>query len=85
MAISPSLRIDWGNQMNALMNPGGFLITLVYPLDPSTELGPPFYVRPQHYLDSLGQGWEKVLDMVPVVSLKTHVNRERLVVWKKKE
>jgi hypothetical protein len=85
VAIFPSLRADWGRQMISLIKPGGFLVTLVYPLDPWTESGPPFYVRPQHYIEVLGEGWEKVLDIVPAVSSETHVGRERLVVWKKKE
>jgi hypothetical protein len=67
--------------MKALMKPGGHLVALVYPIDPESELGPPFFVRPEHYTENLGEGWAKVLDMVPPRSLASHVGRERLVAW----
>jgi len=83
VAIPPSRRPEWGTQMNSLIKPGGYLITLVFPIDPETDVGPPWFVRPEHYLGPLGDGWEKVVDRVPTVSSETHVGRERLVVWKK--
>ncbi|KAJ7149035.1 Alpha/Beta hydrolase protein [Mycena crocata] len=83
VAIPPSRRQEWGSQINALIKPGGYLITLVYPLDPETDAGPPWFVRPEHYLAPLREGWEKVVDRIPTVSSPTHVGRERLVVWKK--
>jgi len=82
-AIHPDRRLEWGQQMNALINRGGYLITLVYPIDPPTDLGPPFFVRPNHYAEALGSGWEKVLDKVPENSTESHVGRERIIVWKK--
>jgi hypothetical protein len=75
--------MEWGLQMAALIKPGGYLITLVYPLDPPNDLGPPYFILPEHYLESLGERWDKVLDKVPEVSMKTHVGRERIVVWKR--
>jgi hypothetical protein len=69
--------------MNSLIKPGGYLITLVFPLDPETDVGPPWFVRPEHYLGPLGSGWEKVVDRIPTASSPEHVGRERLVVWKK--
>lgn len=77
------MRPDWGRQMNSLIKSGGYLITLVFPIDPPVEQGPPFFVRPEHYPPLLGSGWEKVLDKIPEHSAATHVNRERLVVWRK--
>lgn len=65
------------------MKPGGYLITLVYPIDPPKDVGPPYTVRPEHYPPVLGDGWEKVVDKIPEVSLEAHKNRERLVVWKR--
>jgi hypothetical protein len=84
VAIPPNRRVDWGRQMNALVKPGGFLITLIYPLDPDTGDGPPYYVRPEHYIEPLGDGWNKLLDIIPAVSSDPHVGRERLVVWQRK-
>ncbi|KAJ7749338.1 S-adenosyl-L-methionine-dependent methyltransferase [Mycena maculata] len=83
VAIPPSRRHEWGTQMNALIKPGGYLITLVFPLDPEQDFGPPWFVRPEHYLAPLGDGWEKVVDRIPTSSSPTHIGRERLVVWKK--
>ncbi|KAJ7637068.1 S-adenosyl-L-methionine-dependent methyltransferase [Roridomyces roridus] len=83
VAIPPSRRVEWGAQMNALIKPGGYLITLVFPLDPESDAGPPFFVRPDHYIEPLGSGWEKVVDRVPAESSPTHVNREHLIVWRK--
>ena len=69
--------------MNALIKPGGYLITLVFPIDPPQEVGPPYFVRPEHYIAPLGDGWEKVLDKIPEESSQSHVDRERIIVWKK--
>ena len=69
--------------MNALVKSGGFLITLIYPIVPFTEDGPPFFVRPEHYAEILEENWEKVIDMIPVESQENHIGLEHLVVWKK--
>ena len=69
--------------MGKLVRPGAFLITLVYPMLPYTEAGPPFYVRPEHYEDALGPTWTKVWDKVPEKTLETHVGKERMIVWQK--
>ena len=68
--------------MARLVKPGGYLITLIFPIDPYTDAGPPFYVRPEHYDEALGNGWAKVVDKVPENSLESHINRERIVVRK---
>ncbi|KAJ7236165.1 S-adenosyl-L-methionine-dependent methyltransferase [Mycena rebaudengoi] len=83
VAIPPSRRLEWGSQINSLIKSGGYLITLIYPLEKKTDVGPPWFVRPEHYLEPLGEGWEKVVDRVPTTSSETHVGRERLVVWRK--
>ncbi|KAJ6590512.1 S-adenosyl-L-methionine-dependent methyltransferase [Mycena vulgaris] len=83
VAIPPSRRQEWGVQINSLIKPGGYLITLVFPLAPETDVGPPWFVRPDHYLAPLGEAWEKVVDRDPTSSSPTHVGKERLIVWKK--
>ena len=77
------MRYDWGQQMKALIKPGGFLITLIFPIDPPKETGPPFFVRPEHYIEPLGDGWEKVIDKTPPESLESSKGRDRLIVWKR--
>jgi hypothetical protein len=69
--------------MAKLIKPGGYLITLIYPILPYVDYGPPHYVRPEHYVEPLGHSFVKVLDKIPEVSLESHVNGERLVVWKR--
>ncbi|KAH9916762.1 thiol methyltransferase 1 [Epithele typhae] len=80
VAIPPARRAEWGKQMTRIVKPGGYLVTLIWPIAEYTELGPPFYVRPEHYEEVLGEGWEVVVDRVPSKSLETHQNKERLVV-----
>ncbi|PIL27211.1 hypothetical protein GSI_10355 [Ganoderma sinense ZZ0214-1] len=80
VAISPSRRADWGRQMKKLVKPGGFLITLVFPIDGDSGTGPPFYVRAEHYEEVLGEGWTVVADRVPEISLESHKGRERMIV-----
>ncbi|GJE84638.1 S-adenosyl-L-methionine-dependent methyltransferase [Phanerochaete sordida] len=84
VAIPPERRSEWGQVMRRVVRPGGYLVTLVYPIDPPVDTGPPFFVRPEHYINVLGDGWEKTLDKIPEVSLEHHKNRERLVVWRRK-
>ncbi|KZT02033.1 thiol methyltransferase 1 [Laetiporus sulphureus 93-53] len=84
VAIPPARRPEWGRQMRDLIKPGGYLITLVFPImDQPLDVGPPFFVRPEHYVEVLGDGWEKVLDRVPENSQETHKDKERLIVYRR--
>ncbi|KAI0786354.1 S-adenosyl-L-methionine-dependent methyltransferase [Abortiporus biennis] len=85
VAIPPARRVEWGNQMTSLTKPGSYLITLVFPIVPPHDLGPPFFVRPEHYSEVLSADhWEVVLKEIPVRSSETHKGREELIVWKRK-
>jgi hypothetical protein len=59
------------------------LVALVYPIEAETDFGPPYFVRPKHYTDNLGDGWSVALDIIPKKSLASHTGVERLVAWKK--
>ncbi|TFK67583.1 S-adenosyl-L-methionine-dependent methyltransferase [Pluteus cervinus] len=83
VAIPPPKRPQWGEQMAALIKPGGYLITLVYPIDPPVSHGPPWFLRPDHYDGPLGSNFVKVLDKVPENSLPSHVGRDHIMVWKR--
>lgn len=83
-AIPPRLRAQWGQQMNALVKPGGLIVALVYPVDPPREWGPPYAVRKEDYEEVLGTGWDIILERIPEISIESHKGREVLVVWKKK-
>jgi hypothetical protein len=71
--------------MVELVKPGGYLITLIFPIDPKIDVGPPFYVRPEHYDEPLCSKFDKVVDRIPETSVEGHKGRERLVVWRRKE
>lgn len=77
------MRADWGRQMSVLIKPGGFLIALVFPINPRQDDGPPFFIQPSHYVDALGEGWENVIARVPEESLPSHIGYEYLMVFKK--
>jgi len=82
-AIPPSTRKDWGRQMSSLVKPGGYLITIVFPMLPYVETGPPYYIRPEHYKELLSPNFVKVLDKIPDKSSPSHEGKERLLVWRR--
>jgi hypothetical protein len=84
VALPPSRRNEWAAKMGELIRPGGYLIALVFPIDPKTDVGPPFYVRPEHFDELLSSNFEKVVDRVPETSLEGHKGRERVLVWRRK-
>lgn len=43
-ALDPSIRDLWASKMADLLNPGGILLTLIYPISETKEDGPPFRV-----------------------------------------
>ncbi|KAI0050404.1 S-adenosyl-L-methionine-dependent methyltransferase [Auriscalpium vulgare] len=84
-AIPPSLRADWGAQMAALAKPGGYLISLLFPLGLSPEEGgPPHYVIPEH-LDQVlsSKDWTKLIAEAPENSSYDHVGKDWLTVWRR--
>ncbi|KZT72612.1 S-adenosyl-L-methionine-dependent methyltransferase [Daedalea quercina L-15889] len=84
VALPPSRRTEWGHKMSTLVKPGGYLITLLFPIHNNPQdVGPPFWARTESYLEVLGDGWEKVVDEVPKDSLPAHEGIEKLLVWKK--
>ncbi|TFL05584.1 S-adenosyl-L-methionine-dependent methyltransferase [Pterulicium gracile] len=86
VALPKHRRIEWGSQATKLVRPGGYLITLVWPLvDPANPNppGPPNPALPEHYAEVLGEAWEKVFDKVPETSQETHLGQERIVVWRR--
>ncbi|KAF9059984.1 S-adenosyl-L-methionine-dependent methyltransferase [Rhodocollybia butyracea] len=72
-----------GTQMNSLIKPGGYLITLMFPYVPNSpySTGPPFYSNFDSYAEVLGPGWEVVFDRIPEDAPPAG---NRMVVWKRK-
>jgi len=66
-----------------LVAPGGYLLTLVFPIDGDREDGPPFSVDVAAYEASLGEGWEKVLDYDPATVAKGLEGKQKMAVWKR--
>ncbi|KIK71430.1 hypothetical protein GYMLUDRAFT_33598 [Collybiopsis luxurians FD-317 M1] len=87
VAIPPSKRILWGEQINSLIKPGGYLVALMFPhvSEPYTT-GPPFYTNFDSYAEVLGDGWEVVYDKIPddATLIGIHKGKDRMVVWKRK-
>lgn len=89
-AIKPELRPQWARQMTNLLNPSGFLLTLIYPLPrdpakgPDLRTGPPFEVDFETYERILGMKccarWDR--DSVPTSNEKRK-GREELALWQK--
>ncbi|KAI0340949.1 S-adenosyl-L-methionine-dependent methyltransferase [Trametopsis cervina] len=94
VAIRPYRRKEWGSKMSSIVKPGGYLVTLAFPLDSqdfdgplstvsTRENGPPFLIRVEDYAEVLGDVWTKVIDKVPERSEESHINKERIVVWRR--
>lgn len=85
VAIPPSMRDDWGRQMSALVKPGGYLITLVYPLGLTPDgRGPPYHVEPEHYIGPLGGNFTKVYDETPKTKAASPYDGDsQMIVWKR--
>jgi hypothetical protein len=78
------MRPDWGKQITKLAKPGGYLITLIFPIDPPQDYGPPYFVRPNHYEEVLHSAdWEKLFEEVPKNSTEPHKDREVVAVWRR--
>jgi len=85
-ALHPTMRADWAAAWGRLIKPGGLLVTLIFPVDPPREDGPPFRVHPDMYTELLpAQGFEKVyLEKVPEeLSHPKRAGREFLAVWRR--
>ncbi|KZV89719.1 S-adenosyl-L-methionine-dependent methyltransferase [Exidia glandulosa HHB12029] len=85
VALDPPMRPQWGAKINEYVAPGGILIALVWPIDPTRNTGPPHGVTVEAYESVIGPNWEQIYnvlhpDMMPG-KIPTAVGR--LVVWRK--
>ncbi|KAH8924541.1 S-adenosyl-L-methionine-dependent methyltransferase [Atractiella rhizophila] len=81
VALPPTMRPDWGKRYAALITQGGYLITLMWPMDERKE-GPPYFCQPEHYEDVLKESFE-------MLSLETPLEQGRfqgskIAVWRRK-
>ncbi|ORX94961.1 Thiopurine S-methyltransferase [Basidiobolus meristosporus CBS 931.73] len=81
-AIDPEMRAQWGERYAEIIQPGGVLIALMFPLD-QHEGGPPFSVSVDAYKAAL----EKSFDLESLEDCKSHAGREgkeKISVWRRK-
>ncbi|KAF8632882.1 hypothetical protein AX17_004728 [Amanita inopinata Kibby_2008] len=83
VAIPPSRRPEWARQMINLIRPGGYLICVVFPIEPEKDYGPPWTVRPHHYTELLSGHFKAVVDRVPLNTPPDRVGRQHLLVWQR--
>lgn len=86
-AIPLTMRADWGKRMTEIVEPGGYLVALVWPIDGDRPGGPPYSVDVAAYDEVLGtkEGkWTKVVDRKSELSAtEAHKGRESIAVWKR--
>ena len=58
-ALPPARRQQWADKINALLRPGGALVTYIFPLA-THKGGPPFAVSLETYDQLLGNAFEKI-------------------------
>lgn len=82
-AMEPSIRVQWAEQMAALLLPGGVLVTLIFPIcDKPT--GPPYAMSLELVRELLeGVGLEAVLGGEPALlsSELSHPGRDGSGIW----
>eukprot|EP00242_Pyramimonas_sp_CCMP2087_P009158 CAMPEP_0198206694 /NCGR_PEP_ID=MMETSP1445-20131203/10226_1 /TAXON_ID=36898 /ORGANISM="Pyramimonas sp., Strain CCMP2087" /LENGTH=242 /DNA_ID=CAMNT_0043879475 /DNA_START=238 /DNA_END=966 /DNA_ORIENTATION=- len=86
-ALHPTMRADWAVTWGRLIKPGGMLVTLIFPVDPPRDDGPPFCVHPDNYTAVLPpNGFENIyLEKVPEdISHPKRAGREFLGIWRRK-
>ena len=91
-AITPEMRADWGKRMANLIEKGGHLLTIIYPLprDPinvDVINGPPFEVTFSAYENVLKNSFECVKqweNSALPISNEKRKGREELALWRRK-
>ncbi|RKP26705.1 thiol methyltransferase 1, partial [Syncephalis pseudoplumigaleata] len=83
-AIQPEQRSEWGRRMAELIRPGGLLVTLMFPLDPSLMTGPPFSLSVEIYHQLLDPAFDVVFEDSDPPSAPDRVGREQLAVWRRR-
>lgn len=85
-ALHPDMRQSWAAAWSRIVKPGGKLVTLIFPVDPTRMEGPPWAVTPELYKGLLqGNGFSLVsLSAVPpALSHKGREGKEFMAVWER--
>ncbi|CAN6994810.1 unnamed protein product [Brassica rapa subsp. trilocularis] len=85
-AFEPKVRPLWAKRMQELLNPGGELITLMYPLSGGTPGPPPYRVSVSAYEELLIPLEFEVISIVDnELAPATRKGMEKIGRWKKKK
>eukprot|EP00916_Digyalum_oweni_P019305 GHVL01032141.1.p2 GENE.GHVL01032141.1~~GHVL01032141.1.p2 ORF type:complete len:259 (-),score=89.62 GHVL01032141.1:1568-2278(-) len=79
-AIHPNMRIKWSNKIFELINPGGLLVTVIYPICNKID-GPPFAVSLNIYKDILLSTGFKIIKLENLSSDQSHKGRDGTGPW----
>ena len=84
-AISPLRRFEYDRVVWQLLKSDGKLLGLFLPLDKELdEGGPPWGVTQEELYKLFGLHWELVSEEMPSDSITKRIDRETLMIWKKK-
>ncbi len=83
-AIPPHWRADWSSQMAALIVPGGVLVTLIFPIVPGMEGGPPFEMSVELVSSLLLDNFELISMEKPHASHPGREGKEMIALWRRK-
>uniref|UniRef100_A0A383W5P7 Uncharacterized protein n=1 Tax=Tetradesmus obliquus TaxID=3088 RepID=A0A383W5P7_TETOB len=77
-ALHPDMRSSWAEGWARLLQPGGELLTMVYPVDPSRDAntGPPWPVTPDLYKQLLPPAGFELVSLEPIPAGLSHEGRQ---------
>lgn len=82
-AIDPERRIEFLDNVQRLLKPGGIFIGLFFPID-NRNGGPPFAVDIKEIESHLSKTFKLIYSEIPKTSVKPRLGKEMLMLWKKK-
>lgn len=85
-ALHPSMRKKWAETYARVIQPGGILLALVYPIEGDRPGGPPFSLSPDIYEELLRDSFDLVWSGIPGEQSERRKNTgiEQVQVWKRR-
>lgn len=81
-AIEPERRIEFLDNIQRMLKPGGIFIGLFFPID-KRDGGPPFAVDIKEIESHLSKTLKLIYSEIPKSSVKPRLGKEMLMLWKK--
>ena len=82
--IDPARRTVLVEVMNRILVPGGHVMLLLFPVD-GRPGGPPFAIDVDEWKTLMWPYFDLTWDVVPTTSVKPRRDRERLMMWRKRD